>query len=200
MMTNLYFINQIEWAFRQDNVKAALRTAFAAIARYAEEPEYQQGYAQFKAFMAVVHKYKSSLPMDVDAGFDAFISITQNIEAVVEESEKFDVQLRIILHKDGHLFADERVGADMPIDFENITPGAYQILLETGRLLWEGEISEKLLLWDFSFPDQELDLAADTDEILFRPSKKFRLLNGRLVVEIYPGIESGKIRISRIAE
>jgi len=75
-----------------------------------------------------------------------------------------------------------------------IVSGRYTICLSTGRLLWEGDIHASDLCWAMAFPGQPLALAADTKGTPKTPSRKESICDGLLLV-VFPGIESGELRI-----
>lgn len=79
---------------------------------------------------------------------------------------------------------------------ENITSGSYSISLDNGRLIWEGRLTERDLLWTRAFPGKALQLAADTGERKGHPSKTFRCIEGGIGIRVFPGIESGSIEIT----
>ena len=60
----------------------------------------------------------------------------------------------------------------------DIKPGAYRLMLDTGRLLWEGKLLEKDLLWAKAHPGKNLPMAADTGESPRQPTQRIDLLNG----------------------
>ena len=76
-----------------------------------------------------------------------------------------------------------------------LIPGGYSVVLETGRLLWEGKLTDRDLLWSKAFPGQDLDLAAKTDGFPVEPSKEVLLLDGELILRIVPGVEAGKMEL-----
>ena len=59
-----------------------------------------------------------------------------------------------------------------------LRPGSYILRLETGQVLWQGELSMADLLWRHAFPEDTLPLAAETDEAIVRSSREFDLLDG----------------------
>ncbi|MCK5679449.1 hypothetical protein KAI46_01405 [bacterium] len=77
-----------------------------------------------------------------------------------------------------------------------LKPGYYTLQTSSGWLLWEEYLSSEELIWTYAFPEQDLPLAADTDdadEVL--PSKEIELLDGEIQLLIYPGLESGVMKI-----
>lgn len=79
-----------------------------------------------------------------------------------------------------------------------ISPGTYTVKLWTGRVLWEGELSEADLLWAVAFPRRPLALAADTAPADRLRSRRELLLNGELCLSVFPGVEAGEIGIERL--
>jgi hypothetical protein len=79
---------------------------------------------------------------------------------------------------------------------EGVEPGNYRISLASGRLLWEGEITEDDVLWTRAFPGEKLDLAADTEGKKTGITKTETLLDGELILSFSAGLESGQITIS----
>ncbi len=76
-----------------------------------------------------------------------------------------------------------------------IAPGDYRLVLETGRLLWQGRLDERHLIWSKAFPNQPLRMAADTGGADRRVTGQFDLMDGALVVRVCPGIETGSLEI-----
>ncbi len=68
-------------------------------------------------------------------------------------------------------------------------------MLDTGWVIWQGELTERDLIWMAAFPDVPLDLAADTDETSARTTREESLLDGELILRVIPGLESGNIEL-----
>ena len=79
---------------------------------------------------------------------------------------------------------------------EDISPGHYRVTFTTGRLIWEGEFTERDLLWTRAFPGKPLRLAADTVQEKDRPTREIITLDGEMVIRVFAGIESGRIEIT----
>jgi len=86
-------------------------------------------------------------------------------------------------------------GASVTKQIRNIDPGHYVIKFDTGRIIWTGKLTERELLWTAAFPDQALDLAADTGGTVSRKTRQIKLLNGELIIRVYPEIESGRLEV-----
>jgi hypothetical protein len=102
----------------------------------------------------------------------------------------------IIVERNG-----ERIGSApcerLPVtkEIRNVKPGHFAVRLDTGRVIWEEELAEQELIWAAAFPDRALDLAADTGEPAVRMTQEITLLNGELVIRVFPGAESGRLEL-----
>ena len=103
---------------------------------------------------------------------------------------------RIIIERNG-----ENIGSipwkHLPFIHEigNLKPGTYRVKLDTGRVIWQGELAERELIWALAFEEQALDLAADTREAPARTTREITLLNGDLIIRVFPEIESGRLEL-----
>ncbi len=79
---------------------------------------------------------------------------------------------------------------------DNVTPGHYNIAFATGRLIWEGELAEQDLIWVKAYPGQPFEMAAETTEREAKPTKRISVFEGQIGIEVFAGIESGRIRIT----
>lgn len=80
-------------------------------------------------------------------------------------------------------------------EIRNVKPGHFTIKLDTGRAIWEEELTEQELIWAAAFPGQDLDLAADTGEAAAGTTREITLLNGELIIRVFPETESGRLEI-----
>jgi hypothetical protein len=113
-------------------------------------------------------------------------------EAVKSEAPE---KIHIIIDCDGKHFGSVSIEKESQM-VSGALPGCYIIRFNTGRILWEGELTEKDLFWAKAFPEQALDLAADTGDVVNVVTRKIKLLDGELVVRVIPKIESGSIKLS----
>ena len=120
-------------------------------------------------------------------------------EKLCSETEKGkapDRATRIIINKDGEYFETIKFSRPTFIKIlRDIKPGLYEFKLETGRILGEEIITNKELLWTYAYPAQDLKLAADTGDTVERPSKEIKFLSGELILQVFPGLESGRLRV-----
>jgi len=77
-----------------------------------------------------------------------------------------------------------------------LMPGSYRLCLPTGWVIWEQYLSERDLLLSRALPGEPLALAAATEEISRPMTREEVLLDGDLVLRVYPGLESGTVRIA----
>jgi len=87
----------------------------------------------------------------------------------------------------------EKIPGSQTID--KITPGCYTVSLATGRVIWQGELTEQDLIWRAAFPGEPVDLAADTGGAASKSTRQFKLLDGEMTLRVFAGLESGKLEI-----
>ena len=79
---------------------------------------------------------------------------------------------------------------------DNVTPGHYNIAFATGRLIWEGELTEQDLIWVKAYPGKPFEMAADTTEREAKPTKQISAFEDQINIEVFAGIESGRMTIT----
>ena len=77
-----------------------------------------------------------------------------------------------------------------------VTGGVYHIRFETGRILWQGELTEQDLVWARAYPGRPVRLAADTTQRTPKPTREFILFDGEIIIQVFAGIESGRMVIT----
>jgi len=77
----------------------------------------------------------------------------------------------------------------------SVKPGHYVIRLNTDHIIWQDELSDQELIWTAAFPGQALNLAADTGEMNPRMTREIKLLDGDLIIRVFPEIESGRLEV-----
>jgi len=120
-------------------------------------------------------------------------------EKIRRETSKSEMPPRIpeiIIEKNGERI-DSLLCERRPLikEIRNVRPGHYAIRLDTGRFIWQEELTEQELIWTAAFPEQALDLAADTGEVAARTTREIRLLNGELIIRVFPETESGRLEL-----
>lgn len=102
----------------------------------------------------------------------------------------------IIIDKDGKPYRTIAISKPFFIQsLKNIGPGQYRFRLETGRLIGEEDLTKNDLLWGYAYPGENLRLAADTGYPKPRPKRTIKLLNGEVNINVFPGIDSGRLEL-----
>jgi hypothetical protein len=186
MRDDLFFLPILEKALHQEDVTAALRDAFGRIQALGQEPRYQRGYRQFARFMQAA---STANPQE---------SAEQLLRHFCCEFERPHL-LEIVVERDDKPVARcsfETVSGKRVVS--GIKPGSHRVSLDTGRVLWEDLLTAKQLIWTEAFPGKPLKMAADTGEDKADSTKRVTLLNGSIVLRIFPGIECGTLEIELI--
>jgi hypothetical protein len=183
MSDDLFFIPILEQALRQEDITSALRNAFGRIQTLGQEPRYQRGYQQFARFM---HEAGTTDPREAaERLLDQFCRDFERPDAldiVVERDDK------PVARRSFHVAPGKQV-------IGGIKTGSYLVSLDTGRVLWEGLLTEGDLVWAKAFPGRPLKMAADTGEDRGQPTRQIPLLHGSVVLRVFPGIECGTLEI-----
>jgi len=79
---------------------------------------------------------------------------------------------------------------------QDVTPGHYVLCLESGRVLWECELTDQDLVWSAAYPQRALPMAADSGDSSAEPTHEASLLGDRVLLCVLPGVESGSIAIN----
>jgi hypothetical protein len=80
-------------------------------------------------------------------------------------------------------------------EIRNVKPGLYTVKMDTGRVIWQEELTEQDLIWAAAFQGQALDLAADSEEATDRTTREILLLNGEVIIRVFSGVESGCLEL-----
>jgi hypothetical protein len=113
------------------------------------------------------------------------------------KSEADDQIKKIVVEQDGNHFYSLQFNLK-PVTgrIKKVEPGRYVVRFNTGRIIWQGDLTEQELIWDKAFPERELELAADTGDAPPIATKEITLFNKEITIKVIPGIESGNIEIS----
>jgi hypothetical protein len=178
MSKDLYFLRILGGALTES--KTGLTEAIAEIKNLAQQPEYERGFLQFLRFMAEVRR---------------------NWE---ERSHEPEVITSRILHRIPEIIVErnEKVIGSTPCEslpftkeIRGLKPGHYVVKMDTGRVLWQGDLNEQDLIWADAFQREALDLAADTGAITEKATREITLLNGELTIQVFPETEGGRLEI-----
>jgi len=187
---NLYFLRLLQEALEAENPRRALLEAIERIRALGSTPEYQEGYANFLIFVKVVEEALATDPEVAESA--KYLNVLRKEIAQFTEMGLLAVEV----FKNGELFGSiicsVRPG---PLLLRQITPGLYEISLSNGRLLWSGQLKDENLRWSLAHPDTEYPAAAMTEPMKTEAAVSELLLGGSVVLEVFPGIESGAMQI-----
>lgn len=123
----------------------------------------------------------------------------EEFENLRRETSKSKMPLmfpEIIIERNGeHIGSTPRERPPVTKEIRNVKPGNFAARLDTGRVIWEEELTERELIWAAAFPERALDLAADTGDATARKTREITLLNGELTIRVFPGTDSGRLEL-----
>ena len=102
--------------------------------------------------------------------------------------------MQIEVLRDDELIASFSI-PETPVNIRDVNPGSYVIRLSSGRVLWEGQLLKKHLLWLDAYGDENLPMAARTEDTV-RPTISESLMSGELIWDVIPDLKSGELRFS----
>ncbi|MBN1551691.1 hypothetical protein JW979_09485 [bacterium] len=219
----LYFIPILMHAFDAPDIRSSLREAFQEIEQLGPLPEYADGYSQFKAlisacFQSIPPETKDdaltnilyALATNTFEGHDAVKSLLVDkihnnpdlklrYDRICHDISISEEQLPITfeLERDKELVQSVVFSHDLVEQrISGILPGRYRLSLANGRLLWEGTLTSRDVIWEEAFPGKNYRMAADTGDI--EPITTFaqELLDGEICITLHPGLESGILTIT----
>ncbi|MCK4787320.1 MAG: hypothetical protein KAV87_26415 [Desulfobacteraceae bacterium] len=220
MSENLYFISIIARALHEPDIEKALKEAFRKIKRMRTEERYAEGFSNFELFMDSAYRHHKITATDyaheliaqlVTGTFEGSTQEKRSLLDFITSHPEWKTEYEAIrrMEEDENLmqeFPVIEVSSDKGIviektfkkvpgceSFDGILPGNYKIrLVNTGWVIWEGELTAKELMWSEAHKGKNLPLAAGKR----RPTDEIDLLNnGEVILRTYAGIESGCIEI-----
>jgi len=224
---NLYFLRLIHKAYESDDKLSSFEKAFNEIKSKAADPEYQVAYRNFHRFIETVKstlthntdlmnsiKYSRFEELMIDILSDNFTGSEEEkqeildyfrkdpefnrIQKDISETTTASEVLSIEVIKNGRLLGTQPCAADFrPLTISNVTPGEHIVQLSNGRRLWSKKLGEKHVIWKSTFPKKEFPAAAKTEPTKSLTTFSESFLNGELSLDVFPGIESGTIKISQ---
>ena len=223
MCHDMFFVPILTEALRHPDDVPRLREALERIAEQCDDPRRRVGRQQWHRFLRAAlpdvtedaerrAMAETALRMMLDDVLPASGGPEpQLVEALVgtmsskehfgvlgsvrASSERVPVLALRILHDDVPLASIDLPPAEGSI-VRGIRPGTYTVALDTGRLLWTGELRENDLVWGRAFPERRLPVAAESREIAAPPSKRIPLPVAPLWIVVYPGVEAGAIQVT----
>jgi hypothetical protein len=197
---NLYFISILAEAFEQEDRATALKEALHEIIQLGNFPEYRKGFEQFLYFMAS-GQHQLSDDGDSNSIKNPILKKLQNSEMdqlIKELLEQEDMRscLELELYRDEKLLATQsKPSKKNKAFFKKITPGNYTIKFSNGRVLWQGVVVPKNVIWKHAFPKTAYKMAAATEKDELDNTESIQLLDGELLLTFHAGLETGRISI-----
>ena len=222
MSEDLYFIPVLDKAFRQANPGVALKDAFDEIKRLGKQEQYREGFVNFVRFMGQICKYQELRKSDsmrqliaeiATETFDGTEKEKQAVIKIIMSRAEFKAECEAICKEAGvdqdkytdvviQVFSQKRLIGEKAFtkipdrkSIKGILPGSYMLRLNIGRVVWQGNLTGKDLIWTEAFGAKRLDLAAETEDIKRIPTRKIVLLGGDVVLRTFAGVESGSIEV-----
>ncbi len=103
--------------------------------------------------------------------------------------------LTLLIHRGQDLVASFPLPPAQTTPTPGIQPGFYTATLDTGWLVWSGELGPADLLWRQAFPGRPLGMAAESSVSSPTPARRITLAVGALTIVVYPGMETGSIQL-----
>jgi len=213
MSNDLYFIPLLIKALESADIVEGLRRAIRAIIVLGQDERFRNGYGQFMVFMDAILAAQGH---DVDqtettitGGVDGMAALFGELAALPELDEIWDsIQKDLRLIPDADICVtfllrrnDEspkwlQLSKEEPKGFfRGVLPGAYELSLSSGRVAWEAKLTKQDIFLAYAFAEEPLQLAADTEIVREKPTRRAVLLNGEVVISVFAGPESGRMEI-----
>lgn len=217
MSDHLFFIPILAKALQAPDITAGLREAFARIRERQHDPGYREGYVQWLRFLeaatesaqrgeqqvvseaAVRMILRRVLRGDPARGPQSSQAATQSLRwetctRAISESAMRTATLTLQIYREDDLIASLPLPPADEAIVRGIRPGRYTLTLDTGRLLWSGELSQADVLWHRAFPGRPLTLAAESAPASASFSRRIFLSVGMPEIVVLPGVETGTLR------
>ena len=221
MTDELFFLPILASAARRPDDVASWREAFAQIRERCDNPREPGARENWYRFLDAVFAVTDSDEEEAIADA-AFRMLLDRLEEHESESPADPADLwRTDSHREGYarfitcvksslsraasLVVQFLHGRDLlaawpwPLTGEamvrNLRPGDYTIALDTGWRLWAGRLEAEDLLWHRAFPQRPLAVAAESGPPTVHPSRHIRLGVAPLTMVVYPGVETGAVRL-----
>jgi len=183
MIEDVAFIARIVSAYDATDHREALRRAFAGIREWVRVPKYRRGLVQFEQWMRIVAAWAP-----IAHGRRPRLSV---------EPRTDDKAVALGLFADLRCIAVVRMFSTAGrTSVRNLKAARYQLVLETGRVLWDATLTDDDLQVAPPAKASVTTVAATTGEAHQEASQRVTLLGGALVVQVLRGFETGVVRIA----
>lgn len=222
MSRELYFVPILTKALAEPDVKRSLENAFASIQLLGHQKRYAEGYHNFCKFMSesywrrqllneqairmVILKCAEGTSAEM-RGWEELAPIEKGQvlrfrnehEALCQEFGRFAtgarapvVQVLCNGRKLGQVSFSTKAGRRT---LDGINPGHYSLKLDSGLVIWEGQLYARDLIWTEAFGGKNLNLAAETSDIRRLPAREVEVPEAALTLRTFAGLETGSLEI-----
>jgi hypothetical protein len=194
MNNDMFFISEIEDAIESENPYSALEFKISEIISTGQRPGYTNGLYQFDAFLNKIREIIEYQLLD-----EQYVKLIEGLWNLYCDGMEKRGYLDLLISRDSEPIATIPVKpTKVAYEINNVSPAFYSFELSSGRLLWEGLVYKTDLLWKFANPGKDFRLAADTDGAPPKPTREMTLLDGEVIIRIFPGLEVGSIQIDLV--
>ncbi len=183
MNNELYFIPIIADALRKPNQTAAFYEAFQRIMTDGQNEAFDAGYRQFLQFVARSFECWEAQPLETPSVLWPRAN---------ERGRACGIRLERGNQHVGGFDVDHVPFRTTIVD---VRPGHYRLVTETSWQLWDATLTPRELYWTQAFPTQDFPLAAQTEDLIVKPTYETQLLDGALTIRAYPGLEGGRLEV-----
>ena len=172
----LTFIHAIGEALRSSNPHASLQQLIAALAS-----PHHPAHASFQRLLAEAIRHADRLAVD---------------EPSASEAAAEPLAMVQLLRDDEVLAAMPLPGPDRPMVVADITPGSYQLQLDSGYVFWHDRLEAHHVRLSSESDDRVLRLAADSEAASptsNEPSYQSLLFDERWALRVYRGRDAGRL-------
>lgn len=207
---NLYFLALLTQAYDAPDPKKAIAEALDQICSLRSQPEYQEGYRNFQTFLhevltnsdlapdiaeTILHKIEIGDLEDIpEDQIDALLEMVQG-EPIPSPEPPDTTSYELTLQNTEGQHWEIQLHPGKPHDLQSINPGEYTLTFANGREIWSNKLEPEQLLWSLAHPAEPLPAAAATQPSDLKPTSTTPLLGGEILLEVFPGIENGTLRL-----
>lgn len=221
MPNTLYFIRVLTEALRRPDLDEAMREAVAMILERQHAPEYRATVRQYLQFIDCMVSADDDLERETLTEVALRMALGRIIAdpsepeclpskrpedkephasyawaiTAMRESAVRSAPLMVQVRRHGELVASFPMPLTEAAVVRGLQPDSYAIALDTGRLLWSGELGPADLIWRHAFPGRPLGVAAESSAPSATPTRRIILAVGTLTIVVYPGMETGSIQL-----
>ena len=202
----LCFIPMIARALHDSEVHRALRDVFARMEQLGRCQSYEPGAGQFQRFMNAAMAVADRASSEESGSLEEWMRVLASGDP---ENGRFETLMNKILDlprgsepPELIVFRDDREIGTITVTIDgsagrlsNISAGGYRVASRTGWTLWEGQLSAEQVRWSSAFPGRPYEVAADTERRKRVATLTETLLDGELVLYVFPRVECGQLTV-----